>query len=146
MLSSHEKCPVCLKDFHHAKYINKDCPIINQPKFSFVESICNRGIDFTIKTSYPPHTFFQLSSLYNEMLFQKVDFPDKNVWIEINYPLHQTVLVYTPKADIHCVTQPMVIPTPVVQPEKLILNKLIDLDFPMLEKALNKIRVFAPFL
>jgi hypothetical protein len=134
MLSAHETCPICNKPLLFAKYINKDSGIMKK-KFSWAEGICNKGID-----NYQ-HVFFQISSLYGERLFEKISFAAKSCEIEVNYVDHYSQINYWPKVnqDIHNASSSI--------PESVrIDNKLVDLDYPLLEKATNKIKTLALFL
>ncbi len=145
MLSSPDKCPVCRGDFVNAKYLAKPCPLLSKNNFSFVESICNQVNFLQTDTDYPYHAYFQITSLYGELLFQKIDLLMYTASIEVNYVLDQTVITYLPKADIHCITLPNN-NTP-KQPEKItIQGKKVELDYPLLRKTINKIKTLAPFI
>lgn len=147
MLSSHERCPICQKDFVNAKYLAKPCAVINKTSLSYIESICNRSEWTSSPSPIPEHSFFQITSLYGELLFQKILFAHLNAEVEVNYVLDESVITYFPKADIHCITQINLSPSPFKMPEKVIVKRRrFDLDFPFLSKTINKIKTLAPFL
>jgi len=146
MLPSHEVCPICNKKIHHIKCISKKCPILNIDSLSFIESICN-NVDTTIidkKIEHSIHLFFEITSLYGELLYMKVNFPYYNsgVDVEVNYSLHKSTITYFNK--------------PIFDKNKFRINKfaeilvlenrLLELDFPTLEKTIKKIKTIAPFL
>ena len=73
------------------------------------------------------------------MLFQKVELTQQNVSLEINYVLHESVITYLPKLNRDIDT--------VVLPERLVLaTRLVELDFPFLEKSIKKMKTLANFL
>jgi hypothetical protein len=123
----------------HVKYLARKCKIANDKVLSYVESVCNH-VDFGADSpDYSYHQFFQVVSLYNDMLFQSIDFPDMGRRVEVNYVLNLSKIIYAPKVDIHA--------THWSPPDILeFKGKLLDLDYPKLEKIRNKISVLIPFL
>jgi hypothetical protein len=137
MSCSHEKCPVCGKDLLHAKYLNQLCVVLSQ-KTSFVESVCNQMADPPDESVYPTHLFFQITSLYGALLYEKINFPYKSFEVEVNYTkiAKQSVITYF--------SPPNVLKS--VPPTKLEINRLLELDYPKLEKVIRKVKTLAPFL
>lgn len=134
MLASHEVCPICNQPLLIGKYINKDSGIMKK-KFSWAEGICNKGSD-----NYQ-HVFFQISSLYGERLFEKISFAEKHCEIEINYVSHSSQINYWSKPKEGETQSSSSLPESLLIP-----NKIVDLDYPLLEKAINKIKTLALFL
>src|SRR5271156_1631850 len=108
MSSSHEKCPVCGKDLLHSKRLNQLCIVLNM-KMSFVESVCNNVVEPPAdEIEYPQHLFFQVTSLYGELLYEKINFPFKSFEIEVNYTKisKQSVITYFSVNANHTVPPP----------------------------------------
>ena len=143
MLSSHEMCPVCKGELRHIKYINKACKIAGGKAMSFVESVCNNVGDLKSTSDIPIHQFFQVTSLYSERLFEKVEFPDQGRAVEVNYVLHESIMWYYPKPEFNIQDPNTKAWTP---PEKIAFKRLLTLDYPKLEKTINKFNVLVPFL
>lgn len=137
MLSSHEQCPICGRNFIHGKYLNKYCPVVEQI-ICYVESIYNHITQMT-NIEYPVHTYFQVSSLYGEMLYQKVHFPFKDMEVEVNYTKKLNTITYFSKSDIHSTQISM-------PPDKIEIKRILELDFPHLTKILNKAKTLVLFL
>ena len=79
------------------------------------------------------HLFFQISDLYGERLFEKINFPEKSVEIEVNYVLHLTTLNYFERP-------------PYTEFKTIKLeNRLIELDYPDLKNIINKIKTIGLF-
>lgn len=130
MLPSRENCPVCNKQLQHIKRLNKPCVLINKPSLSYVESVCN--------TSNSPdavgHHYFQISSLYSELLYEKVGIYDINSEVSLVYPSHKTVVRLWPQ------------PFSNQQSEQIEFPNIWKLDYPKLEKISEKIKVIKAFL
>lgn len=137
MSCSHEKCPVCGKDLLHAKYLNQLCVVLSQ-KTSFVESICNQVKELSDESEYPQHLFFQVTSLYGQLMYEKINFPSRNFEVEVNYikVSKQSVITYFNVANSASTTPAT----------KLEINRLLELDYPKLEKVIRKVKTLAPFL
>lgn len=89
------------------------------------------------------HLFFQLSSKEGELLVEKITFPQLGREIEINYALNKTVLIYWVQPRFDAQTKKWVHG----EPAKVeIKDKLIPLDYPLLDKAVQKIKTLALFL
>ena len=139
MLSSHEKCPVCGKEMRHIKYLNKKCGVLNNQAVSFVESVCSDVIfakDMKKVEDYPYHQFFQVTSLYGDLYFQKVQFPDKNQEININY--------YTKKSEMiwygSWKTDPVTGEDVTTEPITASIDAIIELDYPFLERTIRRFK------
>ncbi len=131
-MKTYEVCPVCKKDLIYSTYIRKPCVVLNEKNFSFVESICNHSDIADIGKNLPTHLYFQVASLYGDLLYEKVDFSGKSYSIIVNYVSHSTSLEYYSLEK---------------STEKILLkNRLIIWDFPDLTKAHNKIKTLALFL
>ena len=139
MHPAHESCPICKCELMHSKYLARKCKIADDKVLSYIESVCSH-VDFEAPSpDYPYHLFFQVVSLYNDILFQSIDFPDMGRRVEVNYVLHVSKIIYAPKVDVHA--------TQWSPPDILeFKGKLLDLDYPKLEKIRNKINTLIPFL
>jgi len=137
MINPHEICPVCHSNMIHSKHINKNCPLIEKDKFSYVESICNQS-STDKNNDMPDHIFFQITSLYNELLLEKIHFPrpKDNFEITVNYVLASTILTYFNSSTL----------ANYKGNENVILNRIITLDYPDLIKARNKIKTLVLFI
>lgn len=144
MLSSHEICPICGKELLHSKKLNQSCAVVDHKKMSFVESICNTGSN-DIEHGSPAHIFFQITSLYGCLLFQKIHLANHNFEVDINYTKHTSTITYLPRQNIFDQKTQTWITN--FQPEKVPLEEvLLDLDYPKLEKIIKKVKTLAPFL
>jgi hypothetical protein len=145
MSSSHEVCPICSNELKHIKYLAKPCKIAGGKVMSFMESVCN-NVPAEPVPGQSGHLFFQVTSLYGQLLFESVQFLESDRWVGVNYLMSCSEFAYYPKADIHCITQP----TPLSPPAKVerleFKNKILELDYPNLEKIKNKMNVLVPFL
>lgn len=136
MLSSHETCPVCQRELKHAKYINKKCAALDGKAISFVESVCNLVTDE--EHEYPRHIFFQVTTLYKTCLMEKIQFPFDSFEVEVNYHRSNTIITYLPKPDPFAANaRPL---------DKIEMKRLLDLDYPSLEKVIKKAKTLALFL
>lgn len=133
MLHSHEVCPICKKEFKNIKYLNKKCGIASGEVMSFLESICHNST-LDPKEDFP-HSFFQVSSLYGQILFQSIDFIDLGRRVEINYISNSSNILFWPNptsnGDLKTVH---------------LENKILVFDFPYLEKIKEKTSTYALFL
>lgn len=136
MLSSHEKCPICGEEMKHAKYLNKKCLALNDKIICYVESICNRVEDQ--EREYRRHLFFQVTTLYGELLMEKIQFPFDSIEIEVNYHKSQSIITYLPKPDPY---RPNAVPV-----DKVEIPRLLVLDYPKLEKTINKAKTLVLFI
>jgi hypothetical protein len=136
MLSSHEVCPICHREMKHAKYLNKECQALGGRRISFLESICNLVTDE--EQEYPRHTFFQVTTLYGERLMEKIQFPFDSIEVEVNYHKSQSIITYLPKSDPYA--------PPVAQVDKIEMKRLLSLDYPKLDKVIQKAKTLALFL
>jgi hypothetical protein len=85
----------------------------------------------------PSHVFFQITSLYNELLVEKICFPRDNFEIDVNYVLTSTILTYFNSSTL----------SNYVENDKVVLkNRLVTLDYPDLIKARKKIKTLALFI
>lgn len=134
MLASRDICPICNKKLLIAKFINKDSGLFKK-KFSWTETICNSGSD-----NYE-HVFLEVSSIYGERLFEKISFASKACEIEVNYVEHYSQINYWAKPQDGQQHSSSSLPEVLRIP-----NKLVELDYPLLEKATNKIKTLALFL
>lgn len=150
MLSSHEKCPICYQELRHSKRLNTPCKVAGGKKLSYLESVCNKIADFNDpKPSLPYHQYFQVTSLYGTVLFESVHFTDIGRVVTVNHITMTSEIIYHPPVDRHCVTGPNIPPAPGPPIQSQILefkNRILDLDYPKLEKIREKINVLAPFL
>jgi hypothetical protein len=142
-MKSYENCPVCQRCLIHSKRICRKCTIARGQILSFVESVCNQcnnsdavlGLS-KINHDLPNHIFFQVSSLYGNLLFEKVYFPPKCIEVEVNYVLSLSKLIYLPTnalSDRHFT-------------EVVLNGYLIKLDYPLLEKTQKRIKTLAAFV
>lgn len=139
MIPAHEICPICNEAIRHIKYINKTCHILDNKKMSFVESVCNQPDVMSDNKPYPIHLFFQVTSLYGELLYQKVQLITHNFEADVNYPLHKSSFLLMAKPDIYATTYT---PPDIVKLD----NRLLEFDFPNLEKLINKANTCKMFL
>lgn len=140
MLSSHETCPICNREMIHSKKINVPCLVVDNKKMSFVESICNQTV---IDNHVIEHVFFQITSLYGELLFTRVQLSNLALELTINYTKHNSEIKYLTKAHFDHKTQTWSGGTP----EAINFdNTLLDLDFPDLSKTIKRAQMLAPFL
>lgn len=142
MLSSHETCPICGKGLLHSKKLNQPCAVVDNKKMSFVESICNTN-NTDINQEFPHHIFFQVTSLYGELLYQKIDLIKYNCEVDINYTSHSSQLKYLKPSRWNEGTQTWQGGQIDVVPLE---NFLLDFDYPKLEKIIKKVKTLAPFL
>lgn len=138
MIPAHEKCPICHCELRHSKYINKHCLVLNK-KISYVESVCNQPDVMSDNKSYPIHLFFQVCSLYGELLYQKVQLITHYFEADINYPLHKSSILIFGKPDIYAT---VAVPPDIINMD----NRLLEFDFPQLEKLINKANTCKLFL
>lgn len=149
MLSSHEKCPICGIELHHIKYLDKPCKIAGGKKLSYLESVCNKIIDFKDPNpDLPYHQYFQVTSLYGTILFESVQFTNIGRVVTVNHITMTSEIIYHPPGDRHSITNPTpYVPGPTTLPQILeFKNRILSLDYPKLEKIREKINVLAPFL
>ena len=140
MLSSHETCPICKRGMIHSNKINKECLVLDNKKMSFVESICNQT---AVDNNVIQHVFFQITSLYGELLFTRVQLNNHALEITVNYPKHDSEIKYLTKAYFDHKTQTW----SGGNPESIKFdNTLLDLDFPDLSKTIKRAKILAPFL
>lgn len=136
MIKAYETCPICHQAMIHSKRLNKSCPLIEKDKFSYVESVCNHT-STDKNNDMPSHVFFQITSLYNELLVEKICFPRDNFEIDVNYVLTSTILTYFNSSTL----------SNYVENDKVVLkNRLVTLDYPDLIKARKKIKTLALFI
>lgn len=137
MLYSHEKCPVCGIELHHIKYLDRPCKIAGGKKLSYLESVCNKIIDFKDPNpDLPYHQYFQVTSLYGTILFESVQFTDIGRMISVNHITMTSEIIYFPPVGSA--------PGPGQTLE--FKNQILDLDYPKLEKIRAKISTLALFL
>ncbi len=143
MLSSHEICPICIRPLLHSKKINVTCAVVDNKKMSFVESVCNTHNPDS-KNDFPAHIFFQVTSLYGCMLYQKIHLTTYDCEVDINYTKHQSSITYLPKNKFDQKTQTWLTDN---KPETIPLEEIIlDLDYPKLENVIKRVKNLAPFL
>lgn len=136
MLHSHDKCPICGLGLKHIPKIMIAAPIIHQNKSgSYIESICNKDMTF--------HLFFQLSSKEGERLVEKITFPQEGKEIEVNYTLNKTSMIYQSKTRFDSQQKKWDHRPPTILELK---DRILDLDYPGLEKITKKIKSLAAFL
>jgi hypothetical protein len=137
MLPSYEACPICQTDLKHRPMLNKPCPLIEKDKLSFVESVCNS------KPENTHHLYFQLTSLYKEMMCEIITFPTRGFVVEVNYVLHCSRITFWNKAKYD---DTLGIWTEAIPDVVELDNKLITLDYPSLDKMIRKVTNLASFL
>jgi hypothetical protein len=117
----------------HSKHLNRTCKIAGGKERSFLESVCNKS---TLNPDDKfPHQFFQVSSLYGQILFQSVHFLDVGRVVQVNYVSNSSEIMYWAPSGGEG------------KPDILeFKNKIFEFDYPALEKIKNKTSVLAPFL
>lgn len=127
----HNHCPVCGNIFcHSAKYLQTKCYVLNNKKLSFVEYICDG-----IRDTFTQHVFFQIISLYDDLYYECVSLPENNIEVAVDYVNNITFLIYLRNK------------TPANRSETMELkNTIIELDYPKLEKVIQKVNTYKPFL
>lgn len=135
MSSSHEKCPVCYIEMQHSKHLDKPCKIAGGKKLSYLESVCNRIRDFDAPQNHPYHQYFQVTSLYGTVLFESIRFPDIGRMVSVNHITMKSEIIYFPSVG-----------SPPGPGQTLEFKRILELDYPKLEKIREKINVLAPFL
>lgn len=126
-------------ELHHIKYLNNPCQIAGGKKLSYLESVCNKIKDFdTPLAGYPFHQYFQVTSLYGTILFESVTFTDIGRFVSVNHITMTSEIMYYPKPGFDAA------PAQLLKLE--FKNRVLNLDYPKLEKIQEKIRVLAPFL
>ena len=99
MSLSHDKCPICLRELQHSKYLNHPCHAAGGKNMSYVDSVCNNVKDFQKSPDYPIHTFFQVTSLYGDCLQEAVLFPDTGIDVSVNYIKQVSTITYFARND-----------------------------------------------
>lgn len=124
-------CPICNKQLKHIKRVYHPCPILNKPRLSFIESVCNISSNIENSTT---HQYYQISSMYLDLYFEKINFTQKSFEIEVNYVLSNTQISYFVKSG-H-----------IGEPTTIKYDYIFELDYPDLEKTLKKIKTLALFI
>lgn len=136
MIKAHQTCPICNSEFVISKHVNERCVPLDM-KLSFIEYKCSQSKPYVL----PKHSFFQITSLYGELLFEKIYFPKNTIVIEdcdikINYVAHDTIFSYFSNKEYRRTNS-----------EKVhIKNRLVSMDYPHLTKAINKLKSLAMLL
>lgn len=140
MSLSHDKCPICNRELQHSKYFNHPCMAAGGKNLSYLDSVCNNVKDFQKPPEgYPIHTFFQVTSLYGDCLEEAVLFPDTGVDVSVNYIKQVSTITYFARYNYT--------DTAYKEPMKIVWEgRVLEFDYPKLEKLINKVRTLAPFL
>lgn len=130
-MQSHERCPVCNREMKHVQRLSRPCEIANNRTMSYLESYCLNDDAQNVILGIMQHDFFQVSSLYGERYFESVVFPDLKRRVEINYISTTSKISYwkgSPASTLE------------------FKNRLLEFDYPKLEKIKEKTNILAPFL
>lgn len=145
MSSSPKQCPVCDSAMTEERYINesldKHFRFVDKDKTSFFYYRCNLPDVKSDNKPYPIHTYSLYTTLYDGTLYEGIYLYDIHISVRIFYALYKTEIVYY---NTKYNTEPGI---PDTDPEMITLdNRLLEPDYPKLEKLINKVKSLAPFL
>jgi hypothetical protein len=131
MRSNHKICPICQSSLHEQTCININLPLnLSSHKLSYKDVNCNIP---SLETNY--HTFREITSLYGEVLCEQVCFPNLKLTILNNYIDNKTVISFIPRENIDYKI-----------PDKLVLEKVMKIDYSNIEKLINRLKTLRVLL
>jgi hypothetical protein len=136
MSSSHKICPICEGQFDSNQHINEPCRELDKLSMTYTTDHCGGFYSPKKSEEFIRHIFWQISS-FEQLFYYGVQFPlivlGGGVNIEVNYVMWETVITYLNQDDER--DERIVVP-----------QKLFEVDFPLCNKTINKIKTLSPFL
>jgi hypothetical protein len=128
------------------RYINElvsnHFPFIDKDKTSFIYSYCNLPDIIANNRDYPLHTFSEYSSLYGHPLYQGIFFSKFNFTVRCFYVLYKTEIEYYSGSVAYNNTIDYHERSEILE----LNNRILEPDYPKLEKLIKKAKSLAPFL
>lgn len=125
MLPSHKQCPICNLNLCVNAYVNEHCLQLDK-KISYIKGTCN-------SLTHKEYSFSQVTSLYNELFYEQITVKNNDIIISNNYINRKTIISYSSKNSGAL--------------ESLEYNqKMIEFDYPKMEKIIRKAKILALLL
>lgn len=141
-----KKCPICNSEMISNRFINEPISnhffFVDKDKTSFIFYSCNLPDIKSDNRSYPIHTYSLYTTLYDGIYYQGIYLVEHNLSIRNYHALYKTEIEYfssslEPEDMFNSVEETTLV---------TLSNRLLDFDFPNLEKAIKKAKSLAPFL
>lgn len=145
MSSSPKLCPICSTEMIVQRHINEPLDnhfrFVDKDKTSFNYYKCNLPDIISDNKPYPIHTYSLYTTLYDGILYQGIYLYKINIAIKIFHALYRTEISYFTNKDIDNVGY-------YAEESDLIVldNRLLEPDYPKMEKLISKAKSLAPFL